>query len=317
VWLVDPTGQAQAFQSNSLVTADASGQLSATNVLGVNANVLDPVAGLWTIIVTFAPTVSGTALSEPFTLSVSQTAPVVSAVSVPKGRAISVNRPVVSHVRVVNTGTAPEAYFIDPRTTATAQYPLAALTGADTTVPLSAYGTIPVYLVPSETSSIVAAAQTSGTGPIQFDVGAPTGDPDLASGQGLSVSTEVDGSPLTAGEWDIAPDVVGPFGATGAPAEPVATTMTATTQGFDPSVTTSAGDLWLASIGGAAPVSPIIVYPGKSAIIPVIFAPTQPAGTAVTGTLYVDEDSLFSLYGALAPDANTVAAIPYSYVSKG
>ena len=72
IWLIDPSGQAQAFQSNTLVTLDSSGQLLGTSTLGVNAHVLDPVPGRWTVIVTFAPAVSGTALSEGFLLSVNQ-----------------------------------------------------------------------------------------------------------------------------------------------------------------------------------------------------------------------------------------------------
>ena len=32
--------------------------------------------------------------------------------------------------------------------------------------------------------------------------------------------------------------------------------------------------------------------------------------------LYLDDDSLFSLYGTLAPNANNVAAIPYSYTIR-
>ena len=66
--------------------------------------------------------------------------------------------------------------------------------------------------MPSETTSILGTATTKGTEPIQFDMGAPTGDPDVASGQGLSVAASVNGLPVSAGEWDIAPDVVGPFG---------------------------------------------------------------------------------------------------------
>ena len=49
----------------------------------------------------------------------------------------------------------------------------------------------------------------------------------------------------------------------------------------------------------------------------MIIAPSGPAGTAVSGVLYLDDDSLFSLYGGLAPNADTVAAIPYSYVIRG
>jgi hypothetical protein len=215
---------------------------------------------------------------------------------------------------VTNTSIAPEAYFIDGRTDATAQYSLASLSSAQATVPLRVTGSIPFYLVPSETTAIEGTASTTGTEPIQFDLGAPTGDPDVASGQGQSVTASLTGSPLvTAGEWDLAPDVVGPFGKTGATPETVDTTLIATTQGFDPAVSSDTGDLWQAALGLPITVSPVIVQPGKSAVIPVTIAPSGPKGTKVSGVLYLDDDSLFSLYGGLAPNADTVAAFPYSY----
>jgi hypothetical protein len=82
-------------------------------------------------------------------------------------------------------------------------------------------------------------------------------------------------------------------------------------------VSSDPGDLWQAAIGGPLTVSPIIVQPGHSATIPVIIAPTGTKGTTVSGVLYLDDDSLFSLFGGLAPNANTVAAIPYSYKISG
>jgi hypothetical protein len=311
-WLVDPSGQAQAFQSNGIVT-DQSGQLSYTNSLGTNLHVIDPAAGRWTLIVAFSPTVSGTALSEPFTVSVDQNPATASTVGLPTGGKINADHPAVVDVKVTNTGIAPEAYFIDGRTDASAQYKLPSISSAVATVPLKATGSIPFYLVPSETTAIDGTATTTGTEPIQFDLGAPTGDPDVASGQGLSVTASVTGTPVTAGEWDLAPDVVGPFGKTGATDETVDTTLTATTQGFDPAVSSDTGDLWQAAIGAPITVSPVIVQPGKSAVIPVTIAPSGPKGTKVSGVLYLDDDSLFSLYGGLAPNANTVAAFPYSY----
>jgi hypothetical protein len=315
-WLIDPSGQAQAFQSNGIVTAQG-GQLFYTNSLGTSLHVLDPAAGRWTLIITFAPTVSGTALSEPFTVAVDQNAPVVSAKGLPIGRKINADHPAVVHVKVTNTGIAPEAYFIDGRLDATTQYSLAPLDSPDATVPLVDTGNIPFYLVPSQTTELDGAASTTGSEPIQFDLGAPSGDPDVVSGQGQSVTATVTGTPVTAGEWDIAPDVVGPFGAKGVANESVATSLTATTQAFDPAVSSDTGDLWQTAIGASLTVSPVIVEPGQSAIIPVIFAPSGPAGTTVSGVLYLDDDSLFSLYGGLAPNADTVAAIPYSYVIKG
>ena len=312
-WLIDPSGQAQAFQSNALIRGDNSGKFFLTNVLGTNVHVLDPAAGRWTLIITFAPTVSGTALSEPFTVSLNQRPAAVTATSVPHGQKISVTKPAVVKVKVTNTSTAPEAYFVDGRLDAATQYHLASDTSPQATVPLSVAGNIPFYVVPSQTSAIVGTATAEGKEPIQFDLGAPTGDPDVASGQGLSVSAGVTGNPVTAGEWDIAPDVVGPFGATGAKPEMVDTTLTATTEAFDPAVTSATGDLWQTAIGAPITVSPVVVQPGHSATIPVIIGPSGARGTAVSGVLYLDDDSLFSLYGGVAPNGNTVAAIPYSY----
>ena len=84
--------------------------------------------------------------------------------------------------------------------------------------------------MPSETTAIDGTATTAGTEPIQIDMGAPTGDPDVISGQGTSVTASVTGTPVTAGEWDIAPDVIGPFGKTGATPETVDTALTASTR---------------------------------------------------------------------------------------
>jgi hypothetical protein len=313
IWLIDPSGQAQAFQSNTLVTENSSGQVFGTATFGANVHVVDPAAGRWTVIIVFAPTVSGTALTERFRVSVDQNPALVTAGGVPNGNRISATHPAVVTIQVTNTGTAPEAYFVDGRLDATAQYDLPSISSAQATVPLSAFASIPFYLVPSETTALLGTATTAGSEPIQFDLGAPTGDPDAVSGQGSTVAATVTGTPVTAGEWDLAPDVVGPFGATAATSETVNTTLTATTEAFDPAVESDTGDLWQAAVGGPLTISPVVVLPGHKANIPVIIAPTGSRGSRVSGVLYLDDDSLFSLYGTLAPNGNTVAAIPYHY----
>ncbi len=315
-WLVDPQGQAQAFQSNTLVTADQSGKLTGTNTLGLNLHVINPDAGRWTLIIDFAPTVSGTALFEPFTVTLNQTAPAVRATGVPDGNRINANHPAVVQIRVTNTGTAPEAYFVDGRTDAQTRYNLTSLTSPDAVAPLTFTDNFPQYLVPSQTTSITGLATTSGTEPIQFDMSSAAGDPDVASSQGITVGATVSGASLTPGEWSILPSVVGPFGPTGATTEPTTTAMLATTEAFDPAVTSFTGDLWQASLGGPISVTPVVVQPGRSATIPVIVAPTGRAGTTVSGVLYLDDDSLVLFGGGLVPNANTVAAIPYSYVVR-
>jgi hypothetical protein len=293
---------------------DSSGAINVTSTLGANLHVINPAGGRWTVIIAFAPTVSGTALSEPFTVSLDQNPPKVTASGVPDGKRISINHPAVVKIKVTNTGTGPEAYFVDGRTDATTQYSLAALTSSQATVPQSVFNSIPAYLVPSQTTAIVGTATSEGPNPIQFDMEGPIGDPDVASGQGLSVAAGVTGNPLTAGEWGLVPDVVGPFGVTGAPSETVDTTLTATTEAFDPAVTSpDTGDLWQVALGGPFTVTPVVVLPGHSATIPVVIAPSGAPGTTVSGVLYLDDNSL-NLFGLVpVPNANTIAAIPYSY----
>jgi hypothetical protein len=315
-WLIDPFGQAEAFQTNVLITEDRSGNISATTELGANLHALSPAAGRWTLAILFAPTVSGTALSEPFTVAVNQARAPVNATGVPDGNRISANHPAVVKVHVTNNGTAPEAYFVDGRTDTSTTYNLVAQTSADSEAPLTFSDNFPEFLVPSQTTSITGSAATSGSEPIEFDMSTPTGDPDVASTQGLSVSATVTGNPVTEGEWSVLPSVVGPFGPTGATTEPTVSTMTATTAAFDPAVMSDTGDLWQASVGAPITASPVVVQPGQSATIPVIIAPSGATGTQVSGVLYLDDDSLF-LLGGLVPNANTIAAIPYSYRIRG
>lgn len=307
--------QAQAFQSNTLIAADNSGQLKLSNTLGLNLHVVNPVAGRWTLIIDFAPTVSGTALFEPYTVNLNQTAPAVSATGVPDGNTINADHPAVVRIKVTNTGTAPEAYFVDGRTDAQTTYNLTALTSPNSVAPLTFADNFPEYLVPSQTTSITGLATTSGKEPIEFDMGSPAGDPDIASSQGITVGATLSEPSLTPGVWTILPSVVGPFGRKGATPEATTTAMLATTEAFDPAVTSFTGDLWQASLGGPISVSPVIVQPGKSATIPVTVAPTGKAGTTVSGVFYLDDDSLI-LFGGKVPNANTVAAIPYSYVIR-
>jgi hypothetical protein len=297
-----------------LVTLSKKGKLAGQNTLGTNLHVINPAAGRWTLAIDFAPTVSGTALDEPFTVNLDQTAPTVSATGNPVGASISHNTSAVVNLKVTNTGTAPEAYFVDGRTNSQATYDLVSVTSPDSKAPLTFADNFPEYLVPSQTSSITAEATTDGSEPIQFDMSTPAGDPDIASGQGLDVTASASGSPLTSGEWSVLPSVVGPFTSTPA-TENTHTSMTATTAAFDPAVSSDTGDLWQLAIGGPFTVTPVVVQPGHTASIQVKITPTGPVGSTQSGVLYVDDDSLV-LFGFLVPNANTVAAIPYSYTIK-
>ena len=54
---------------------------------------------------------------------------------------------------MTNHGKAPDAYFVDGRTTADGIYNLPSLTSPDSQAPLTFNDNFPEYLVPSQTSS--------------------------------------------------------------------------------------------------------------------------------------------------------------------
>jgi subtilisin family serine protease len=320
-FLISPTGEAVAFAANELQNGTtSSGTASITNELGAQLHVLSPAAGRWTLIVAFIPQVSGTALQEPFTVSTNEAAVPASAPRLPDSSRVRLRpgRARTVRVRITNRGPAPEAYFIDARLAQSTQLKLVSLSGPSTTVPLNDTKSVPEYLIPTNTTAFTATASTTGPTPIEFDSESPAGDPDIGSTVGSSVIGSFAANPIAQGLWDVAPDVVGAYAAAGAPTEPVTTTMTTTSQAFDPAVTSPTGDLWLGSIDPSAltSLSPRIVGPGQTATIPVRIKPTGPAGTTVSGTLYVDDTSnlLFQTYAE--PNGDEIAAFPYSYTVK-
>jgi hypothetical protein len=193
------------------------------------------------------------------------------------------------------------------------------LTEATTTEPLTIESVFPEYLVPTHTTAFSESASTSGSQPIEFDSASPAGDPDVGSTAGSTAGASFTAPEISQGLWDIAPVEVGSWGSTGGPSETVTTSMSVTTAAFDPSVSSSTGDLWAASAGGfpaLETVEPVIVNPGQSATIPVTITPSAAPGSTVSGTLYVDEANLLLYEYFFEPNGNEVAAIPYSYTVR-
>ena len=317
-FLVNPSGEAQGFTANALPTSWPVG--SQTNTLGAQMHVLSPAQGTWTLIVAFAPQVSGTALTEPFTVSTSDSPVPASAGGLPSssGTKLAKGQAQTYNVRITNNGTTPDEYFVDARLSGSTPLSLTSFTSPNTTVPLNVTENVPLYLVPSHTTAFTGAANTTGSTPIQFDAAWAFGDPDIISTVGSTVSGSLSANPVAQGVWDISPTVVGPFGATGAPSEPVQTTMNVATAPFDPAVSSQTGDLWLASTDPPqlSGLSPVVVGPGQTGTIPVTITPSGPSGTQVSGTLYIDDASQLGFQGYFGFNGNDVAAIPYSYTVK-
>ncbi|MBV9605820.1 MAG: protease inhibitor I9 family protein [Solirubrobacterales bacterium] len=316
-WLINPNGEAVAQAANELPSSTAPGY---TNQQGAQLHVLSPTAGTWTLIIAFIPQVSGTALSEPFTVATNDRAVPASAAGVPNssGAKLAKGQAQTYNIKITNNGPAPDEYFVDPRLPGSTPMNLVALNSPDTTIPLNITENVPVYLFPTHATAFTAVATTTGSTPIQFDAGAPSGDPDVASGVGTDVSASFAANPLAQGLWDIAPTTPGPFGPTGAPSEPVHTTMSIAAEPFDSAVSSQTGDLWQASIDPSQlqGFSPVIVGPGQTGTIPVTITPSGPSGSQVSGTLYVDDADPFVEQNFTNFSGGEVAAIPYSYTVK-
>ena len=133
--------------------------------------------------------------------------------------------PIEAYVVVRNTGTMPEAYFLDARRSDQVRLKLAAQTTARLTLP-DVTGVVPAYLVPSHTTALKATA--SSPDPLFFDLTYPYGDPDVISSTGKTATASYSAAGTGAGDWTITPFLTGPFGKKAAKHVTATTSMTAT-----------------------------------------------------------------------------------------
>jgi Subtilase family len=313
--LVDPTtGEAASAAFNGLGSA-------LTPEDGAQLHVLKPAAGLWTLVIDFFNTVSGTAVSQPFTVTMNDTPVSASASGLPDSASttLTAGTPVTVDVKVTNNGTSPEAYFVDARLSGEASTPLAVQNTSTLTLP-NLTGTVPTYLVPSQTTALNSTV--SSTAKLFFDFTYDFGDPDVISDIGTTATASLSSASIADGDWTITPFLVGPDGTQGAKQVTANTSMTATTAPFDPTVSSPTGDLWLGSMNASNTFTPTVVNPGQSVTIPVTITPAGTSGTVVTGTLYLDDSSVvpsivtFNDLSTNGPEGSEVAAFPYSYTIK-
>jgi Subtilase family len=322
--LVSPGGEALATTTNDHPSASAPGYVDET---GGQLHVLQPQAGIWTLVIEFSPQVSGRFTAQPVRITTNDTAVDAAGTGgLPRSSSRTLVRgvPRTFDIHVRNRAEVPEAYFADARLRTDDELTLSAVNSATTKEPLTFNGPIPTYLVPTESTSVTATARTGGLTPIEFDMsptlGVPgenttTGDPDIESSAGKQTSASFSGDPLAPGLWSLTPVPVGPFGPQKIAAERVSTTMSVTTRAFDPSVSSPAGDLWQDTLNPRRlkHFAPIDAGAGKTVVIPVTITPHAKRGTIVHGTLYIDDASLLAFQ--VDPDyhGGEVMAIPYTY----
>ena len=316
--LVDPSGNAASAASNGLLTNTASGNNVVQPEVGAQLHVLNPSAGLWTLIIDFYNAVSGTSVAQPFTVTVNNQPVSASASGLPDSTSttLAAGAPVTVMLHVTNNGTTPEAYFVDSRLSNQVTTSLAAQSTSSLILP-NVTGVVPVYLVPSHTTALKTTVSSSA--PLFFDFTYPYGDPDVISTTGKTATGTFSASNVGAGDWTVTPFLVGPTGKKGAKNVTATVSMTATTAGFDPAVSSPTGDLWLGSTNPAAAFTPYVVNPGQSVTIPVTITPAGPHGSTVTGTIYLSDSSFnstdvsFNQVPGNSPAGSDVAAFPYSY----
>jgi hypothetical protein len=320
-YLVGPDGNTGGYGQNSFYVG-----MSLVQSRSLTAYALRPAPGTWTLIIDFASPVTGDVVAQRFTGSVRLAAAAVTAPGLPGSARTKLPRgkKITIPVRITNTGTAPEFYFLDPRLNATASYRLANYGDTSLTLPLTTQA--PAWLVPAETSGVTVS--TAGASlPVMFDYHPVTGDPDLTSSSGTctpapSATYQPPGGRVTAGIWTAGASECGPYPAAGAPAGRItAINMQATTSKFDQTITSGTGDYWLQAIGQPTGCSDVycqraVAWPGQTVTIKITITPAGRPGTAVSGTLYIGD--LLNLTDGLPPygqaGGDEVAALHYEYV---
>ena len=319
--LVNPAGVAASAATNRLRVTTAGGDTKFKPQAGAQLHVLDPCAGRWTLIVDFFNTVSGIAVTQPFTVAINDTRVTASALGLPDSATakLAAGRPVTAGLQVTNNGSTPEAYFVDARLNTQVTAKIATQTTATLKLP-SRSSTVPTFLVPSHTTALKATASSSA--PLYFDFTWAFGDPDLISSFGKTATGTYSAPEISGGYWSITPFLVGPTGAKPAKSRLAHMSMTATTAAFDPGVRSATGDLWLGSVNTRTRFRPYVVNPGQSVTIPVTITPKGALGSTVTGTIYVADSSFIpglvtvDLLTGNCPEASDVAAFHYRYTIR-
>ncbi len=328
--LSGPDGQVSSYQSN--VDPDGT-QLDH----GIQIYRARPHAGRWVLGLAVTNPASGDAVSSPFSVKVAYGAVKVKG-SPPHGRQtrLKAGTPVTVPVKVTNNGTASLAYFVDPRLHATGTLSLAELSGVSQPISLPS-SAAPFWLVPTACTSLTDTAAADQ--PVNLDFFYQSGEPEVYGPHvGNGAQATVRAAQVSPGVWGADVGQVGPF-AGPAPSGSFTISASARCRLFDPTVTSSTGDLWQAGVTGqsaragtftahlerdgaglrhgarvgrATPTDtgPLVLAPGQTGTITVTITPHGPAGTRVKGDLFVDSLDLFTDGG------NQLAGLPYSYTIK-
>jgi hypothetical protein len=320
--LASPAGLAASSAVSGLQGSTAAGKPVLIPEKGAQLHVLHPQPGLWSLVIDFYNTVSGTAISQPFTVTLNDTPVPATVTGLPDTARtrLAAGVPVTATIQVTNTGPTPEAYFTDARLAGQQTVTLAPQTMSSVPLPDYDYTTLPDYLVPSHATALTATVHA--TARAWFDLTWPFGDPDLISTVSKTPTRTYTAAQVPDGYWILTPTLAGPFGAKAPKTGRASITVTAQTAAFNHQITAPTGDLWLDAITRSAGFTPYVVDPGQTITIPVTITPRGTPGTTITGTLYLADSSLipgdltYSILSGNYPEGSDIAAFPYSYTIK-
>ncbi|HEX3589121.1 MAG TPA: S8 family serine peptidase [Pseudonocardiaceae bacterium] len=303
--LVSPTGQILSGDINAVESSFNSGDGPLTDAAEMTVD--QPASGRWELIAILDSASSGFEFSQTVNGQVQFNTVHVQANGLPDSASTTLTGATQATVKVRNTSAAGEFFFVDPRLNQATDVTLPPIAGQNQIdLPEDRARTRPpVYNVPTHTTTLTQ--HFSSTVPADDYLEFGDGNPGPYLFAGTSGVNTISADQLAFGPWFTDVGEVGPFPDT-APAGTATLSLTAHTQPFDQSVTSSTGDFWLTSVGGD-PGTAVFIPAGGTATIPVTITPTAKSGTVVKGTLYVDTWN--NLFG----QGSEFAGIPYSYTA--
>ncbi len=305
--LVDPQGMQLSVAPN----IDPTGAVQ----YGLQLFRESPQAGRWKFILLQNFTSSGNQTSLPFTARIGFNSAHIIANGLPNSANATVSasgKPLTATITVVNTGNQTLAYFADarlhtPSVNALTPQPCVKVT----TLP----GTCGLFYVPTQVSEVQFVAKS--IVPIDMDAYNVAGynvggtfSPDLfarkiATNTVMATLSEPE---IPYGQWVVAPALIGPYGAGGAPTEPVTTAAYALMLPFDTAVAADSGDIWADVTLGTNTYNPLVLASGQTGAITITIAPNAAqTGHTYSGFLFVDT------FNGNVITGDEVVRIPYRY----
>jgi hypothetical protein len=305
--VVDPNGMQLSVEPN----IDPFG-----NVQGVLQHFrANPQPGRWKFVLLQNFFSSGNQTSLTFSARIAFNTANVTAPGLPNSATTALSAsgaPVTIAINVTNTGAITQAFFADARLGALS---VSALPQFGCNGVLTLPGSCGFFIVPPETASVQFVAQSvvpisaDAFNLVGYNVGA-TGSPDIyAKSAGPdTVVASLSEPEVPWGGWEVVPSLVGPYGAGGAPTEPVTMDGFALLQPFDAAAAADSGDLWSDIMFGTNTFNPLLLAPGQSGVINLTITPdaTQ-VGKAVSGFVYIDT------WNPTVQTGDEMVRIPYSY----